>query len=74
MSFHKLPEADVLLYQEAERAQWDEWVPHGSVKLHSPVEAAMIRQRVRRERRLHSRFAYRNKNAGLLDPAGNRCP
>ena len=35
------------------------------------VEAPMIRQQVPRERRLHSRFAYRNKNAGLLDTAGN---
>ena len=26
ISFHQLPEADVPVYQEAERAQWDEWV------------------------------------------------
>ena len=73
------------LYHEAERIQWDEWATLGSVKNHSPVEAAKIRQQVRRERCLHSRFAYRNsrkrclhsrfayrnKNAGLLDQAGN---
>ena len=35
ISFHQLPEADVPLYQEAERVQWDEWVTHGSVKIHS---------------------------------------
>ena len=74
ISFHQLPEGDVPLYQEVERVQWDEWVTHGSVKIHSPVKAAKIRQQVHRERRLHSRFAYRNKNAGLLDPAGNRLP
>ena len=44
------------LYQEAERVQWNEWVTHRSVKNHSPVEAAKIRQQVPRER-----FAYRNK-------------
>ena len=71
MSFHQQPEGDVPLYHEAERVQWDEWVTHGSVKTHSPVEAAKIRQQVPRERRLHSRFTFRNKNAGLLDPAGN---
>ena len=48
-----------------------EWVTHGSVKIHSLVEAGKIRQQVPRERRLHSRFAYRNENAGLLDPACN---
>ena len=54
ISFHQLPERDVPLYQEAERVQWDEWVTHGSVKIHSPVEAAKIGQQVPRERRLHS--------------------
>ena len=49
------------MYQEAERVQWDEWVTHGSVKLHPPVEAAKIRQQVPRERRSHSRFACRKK-------------
>ena len=44
-------------------------VTPGSVKIHSPVEAAKIRQQVSRGRRLHSRFAYRNRIAGLLDPA-----
>ena len=72
--FINCPEGDVPLYQAAERVQWDEWVTHGSTKIHSPVEAAKIRQRVPRERRLRSRFAYRNKNAGLLDPAGNPLP
>ena len=57
------------MYQEAERVQWD-----GSIKIHSPVEASKIRQRVPRERRLHSRFASRNKNAGPLDPAGDPLP
>ena len=72
ISFHQLcTKADVPLYQEAERVQWDEWVTHGSVKIHSLVEAGKIRQQVPRERRLHSRFAYRNENAGLLDPACN---
>ena len=33
------------LYQEVERVQWDKWVTHGSVKIHSP-EAARIRQQV----------------------------
>ena len=37
-------------------------------------EAAKIRQQVPPERRLHSRFAYRNENAGQLDPAGNLLP
>ena len=74
ISFHQLPEGDVPLHQEAERAQWDEWVTHGSDKIPSPVEAAKIRQHVPRERRLHSRFAHRNKNARLLDPAGNPLP
>ena len=74
ISFHQLPEGDVPLYQEAGRAQWDEWVTHGSVKIHSPVDAAKIRQQVPRERRLHSRFASRNKNAGLLDPSRNPLP
>ena len=59
------------MYQEAERVQWDEWVAHGSVKIHSPVEATKIRQQVPREKCLHSRFAYRNQNSGLLDPASN---
>ena len=71
MLFHQLPEADVPLYKEAERAQWDEWVTHGSVKIHSLVEDAKIRQQVPREMRLHSRYAYRNTCAGLLDPAWN---
>ena len=62
------------MYQEAERAQWDEWATHRSVKSHSPVEAAKIRQQLSRERRLQSRFAYRNENAGLLDPARNPPP
>ena len=35
ISFHELPEEDVPLYQEAARVQWDEWVTHGSVKIHS---------------------------------------
>ena len=35
ISFHQLPEADVHLYQEAARVQWDDWVTHGSVKIHS---------------------------------------
>ena len=35
ISFQELPEADVPLYQEAERVQWDEWGTHGSVKIHS---------------------------------------
>ena len=35
ISFHQQLEADVPLYQEAERVQWDEWVTHGSVKIHS---------------------------------------
>ena len=68
VSFHQLPERDVPLHQEAERVQWDGWVTHGSVKIHSPVEATKIRQQVPWERRLHSRFAHRNRNAGLLDP------
>ena len=59
------------MYQEAERVQWDEWVAHGSVKIHSPVQATKIRLQVPREKCLHSRFAYRNQNSGLLDPAGN---
>ena len=59
-SFHQLPEGDVPLYQEAERVQSEEWVTHGSVKIHSLVEAAKIHQQVPRERRLHSRFAHRN--------------
>ena len=50
ISFHQLPEKDVPLCQEAERVQWDEWVTHGSVKIHSPEEAAKIRQHVPRER------------------------
>ena len=33
-SFHQLPKGDVLLYQEAERVQWDEWVTHGSKFIH----------------------------------------
>ena len=74
ISFHQLPEADVPLYQEAERVQWDEWVTHGSDKIRPPVGAAKIRQQVLRERRLHSRFAYRNTNADLLDPASNPLP
>ena len=74
ISFHQLPEEDVPLYQEAERIQWNEWATHGSVKIHPPVEATKIRQEVPRERRVHSRFASRNTNAGLLDPAGNDCP
>ena len=73
-SFHQLLEEDVPLYQEAERAQWNEWATHGSVKIHPPVEATKIRQQVRRERRVHSRFASRNTNAGLLDPASNPLP
>ena len=35
ISFHELPEEDVPLYQEVARVQWDEWVTHGSVKIHS---------------------------------------
>ena len=62
------------MYQEAERVQSEEWVTHGSVKIHSRVEAAKIHQQDPRERRLHSRFAHRNKNAGLLDHAGNPLP
>ena len=52
-----------------------EWVTHGSVKIHSPVEAAKICQRVPRERRLHSRFSDRNKNVGRewIGPV-NPCP
>ena len=61
ISFHQLPEGDVPLYQEAERVQCDGWVTHGSVKIHSPVEATKMRQQVPCERRLHSRFAYRIK-------------
>ena len=71
ISFRQLPEKDVFLYQETERVKWDEWVTHGSVKFHSPEEAAKIRQQVPRERRLNLRVAYRNENASLLDPAGN---
>ena len=37
ISFHQLPEGDVPLYQEAERVQWDKWVTHRSVEIHSPV-------------------------------------
>ena len=44
------------------------------ISQNSPVEAAKIRQQVRREGRLHSRFAYRNESAGLLDCAGNPLP
>ena len=67
--FIKCPkEMFVPLFQETERVQ------HGSVKSHSSVEAVKNRQQVTRERRLHSRFAYRNKNAGLLDLAGNPLP
>ena len=44
-------EADVPLYQEVERVQWDEWEMHGSVKIHSPVEAAKVRQQFPWERR-----------------------
>ena len=62
------------MYQEAERVQWVEWVTYGSVKIRSSVEAAKIRQQVLRERRLHSRFAHRNKNAGLLDSVTNPLP
>ena len=47
---------------------------HGSVKIHSPVEAAKIHQQVPRDRRLHSRFAHRKQNVSLLDPAGNPLP
>ena len=66
--------------QEAERVQWDEcvqwdeWVTHGSVKIHSPAEAAKIRQQVPREGRLRPRFACRNENAGLLDPSSIPLP
>ena len=60
--------------KKAERVQWDEWATHGSAKIHSSVDAAKIRQQVPREIRLHSSFAYRNKNAGLLDPSGNPLP
>ena len=74
ISFHQLLEGHVPLYQEAERVQWDEWVNHGSVKIHSTAQAAKIRQQVPRDRRLHPRFAYRKKNAGLLDPVGNSLP
>ena len=72
--FNQLPLKDVPLYQQAERVQWDEWVTHGSVKIHPPVEAEKLRQQVPRGRRLHSRFACRNKNAGLLDPSGGPMP
>ena len=71
------PHQPVLSWTNAsmtERVQWDEWATHRSVKIHSLVEATKMRQQDPRERRLHSRYAYRNKNAGLLDPAGNPLP
>ena len=46
LSSHQLPDEDVPLYQEAKRVQWGEWVTHGSVKMHSPEEAAKFRQQV----------------------------
>ena len=61
ISFNQLPVGDVPLYQEAERVQWDEWVTHGSVKIHPPVEAEKVRQQVARERRLHSRFCVQEQ-------------
>ena len=48
ISFHQLPEEDVPLYQEAERAQWNQWATHGSVKIHPLLEATKIRQQVPR--------------------------
>ena len=74
ISFHQLPEGDVPLYQEAERVLVGRKGDTRTSQIHSPIEAAKIHQQVPRERRLHSRFAHRNKNAGLLDPARNPLP
>ena len=74
VSFHKIPEADVSLYQGAERVQWDEWVTHGSVKNSFTSWGRRDSSASSRERRLHSRFAHRKENAGLLDLAGNPLP
>ena len=70
-NFINCPKENVPLYQDVEPVQWDEWVTHRSVKIHSPAEAAKFRQQVPRS---HSRFAYRKKKTGVLDPAGYPLP
>ena len=63
IKWEDIPPIERELYHEAEAKQWKEHLHYEAVRVHPPEDAALLRQKVPRERILRARFAYRDKNA-----------
>ena len=62
LKWEQIPNEEKPLYHEAEQKQWKEHIKYGAVRVLSREEASEVRARVRKERILRARFAYRDKN------------
>ena len=62
LKWGQIPEEEKPLYKEAEQKQWKEHLKYEAVRVIPPEESKGVRARVRKERILKARFAYRDKN------------
>ena len=61
----QIAETDRPLYKQAETRQWAEHLKYEAVRVLTAEETQKVRDTVEPDRVLSSRFAYRDKNAGL---------
>jgi hypothetical protein len=63
--WNQIPEHQRQLYKEAADKQWDEHLKYEAVEVKGLRESQEIRSKIDPRRVLRSRFAYRDKNAGM---------
>ena len=60
-----ITDKDRPLYDEARQKQWGEHLKYNAVRVLSQEQTSIIYRTIDRSRILFSRFAYRDKNAGM---------
>ena len=71
--YDKITEEDKPAYEQAIQKEWNSWLEYDSCEILSLDKSREI-EKEKMDRILPSRFVLRNKNAGLIDPAGNQLP
>ena len=66
--WNQVPEKDRPLYVDAEKAEWNEWLRRGSVRILSAKESSQVKKTTDPRRIIGLRFVYRDKNASIRTP------
>ncbi len=64
----KMPPAHAKLYASTEKAEWDDWLARGSVRICTLRESRPIEQKFDKSHIIGLRFVYRDKNASTRTP------